>query len=303
MKQSKLADSTSGMHCALHHGGAVPQRCANESERAAAKHEFLHCLPHGTREYTYQGKAAMARAIRDEGIQFMEDKTGSKSQFIVFSSVPQALLQQDSDLRFVDYHIYLQILVIKMPAASHEEASARLNLCLVSRLLQWGIQNDLHLLGATTVHGSQRDKCPDRSYRPVNLPPNRSTHWPTLVVETGYSESGPKLSEDAAWWLNESNGDVQIVITIKIERKSRKLILDRWERVARLTRRNPVRNAIVQRVTVYPTQERPARVVGGPLILPFSKIFLRNPVGQEGDFTFSDNELIENLANSVWSVM
>ena len=45
----------------------------------------------------------------------------------------------------------------------------------------------------------------------------RGRKWPTVALETGYSESPDSLSQDADILLNGSGGRIEIVITVKME--------------------------------------------------------------------------------------
>ncbi|KAF7121832.1 hypothetical protein CNMCM5793_009385 [Aspergillus hiratsukae] len=63
---------------------------------------------------------------------------------------------------------------------------------------------------------SYTDKEADQSCRPVHLPAGHSNHWPSVVVESAYSESQSKLANDARWWLNASEGELKTAITFMV---------------------------------------------------------------------------------------
>jgi hypothetical protein len=62
----------------------------------------------------------------------------------------------------------------------------------------------------------------DQAFLPPSRCPSaqRAAGWPTLVIETGVSQSLPRLREDAKWWLAASSGNVRIVLVISIKRTS-----------------------------------------------------------------------------------
>jgi hypothetical protein len=131
--------------------------------------------------------------------------------------------------------------------------------------------------------------------------------WPTLVLETGLSESLPQLRMDTRWWLANSQGQVKIVILIAIDRAVKNIHLEKWECRPRRynTRSRP--NA-----THEPTQiqtidiDANSVVTGTPpattpsLVLGFQDLFLRHPIWQEQDVIFSEDEL-RNYARDIWA--
>jgi hypothetical protein len=48
-----------------------------------------------------------------------------------------------------------------------------------------------------------------------------------MVIETGVSESFPRLREDAKWWLAASSGDVRIALVVSI--KKAKVEFEKWQ--------------------------------------------------------------------------
>lgn len=79
--------------------------------------------------------------------------------------------------------------------------------------------------GSKRIEEKPRGKEPDSSWRPVNLPQNRSSKWPTLAFEWGWSESLERLRMDAEWWLINSHGDVKAVVPLVCTEPGRVLYL------------------------------------------------------------------------------
>jgi hypothetical protein len=57
------------------------------------------------------------------------------------------------------------------------------------------------------------------------------TDWPTIMFESGFSESLGHLRNDAKWWLANSQGEVKIAVIIAIQPADKKLHIEKWELV------------------------------------------------------------------------
>ncbi|KAK2813642.1 hypothetical protein FQN50_000040 [Emmonsiellopsis sp. PD_5] len=273
---------------------------------AKVKKDFMRQFAKGTSEYKFQGIKNARETYVHEIHLLSDDKTASRSEFIIFTCVPPEILDQipeNDTLPVSSYEKPLQILVLKMVPQQHGIARGGFeNLMSYAGM---GLTSELLPTGRADVVGSNRIKNPDCSYRPIHLPANRTGQWPTLVVEVAYSESSARLEADVTWWLNDSgiNDGVQIAVTISINRKKRVIIFRKWERVSKATRGHPNRMlpAVVQQVTLSkPTDDAPVRVSGSPFVLSFEKVLLRAPAAGEGDISFSENYL-RMFADKVWS--
>lgn len=63
---------------------------------------------------------------------------------------------------------------------------------------------------------------------PCELPHGRSDDWPSVVLEISFSETQSKLMSDVRFWLHESDSDVKIVLTLKIQRQRPEIIFEEW---------------------------------------------------------------------------
>lgn len=98
---------------------------------------------------------------------------------------------------------------------------------------------------------------------------------------------------DARFWLRQSNGDVQMVITIKIGRSSPNIVLESWERVDDRVQRQQV-------VTIKKRENNHVYIDGQPLMISFDKLFLRPlSIPKETDISL-DDAILETIANNVW---
>jgi hypothetical protein len=230
----------------------------------------------------------------------------SNQQYLVFQPVTQDDLTKIDRVRHtigkdtrVTHYIDKSLLIIKlMPSAAH--GSAHLNLAgdLVVKMLGMGMaRRDLRSLGGTRFDGRRSSKEGDSVFMPrTRMLQSGTIRWPTIVFESGLSETLHRLRCDANWWLETSKGEVKIVIIISIKPAQTKLHIERWERAPlagrRLTTRASSNNPNVEVSTkMQEVDIDPNGVIGAPLILEFQKVFLRQAVPPEGDFIFTAPDL------------
>ncbi|CAK7219352.1 hypothetical protein SCUCBS95973_003793 [Sporothrix curviconia] len=215
-----------------------------------------------------------------------------------------------------------ECLIITVPTSPHEQMHLGLYQDIVLAMGQMGVGREWAGTGATTMdppNGSsgQADSAGfPRSSR-------TSSGWPTLVIEAGFSQTLPSLRVKMRWWFSSSGHQVKVVIIVKIELANERVRMEKWvEEIGRpgatstraatrlgLVALQPVCQQAIeidwtgpQRLQHTPTQARTAhqfRVTGGPLVIRFSEIFLRQPTGQEGDITITDSQL-QDLAARFW---
>ncbi|OQD61956.1 hypothetical protein PENPOL_c014G08074 [Penicillium polonicum] len=160
------------------------------------------------------------------------------------------------------------------------------------------------------------------------LPPPRCSNGirnvgrPTLVVETGVSESLPRLRQDAKKWFADSDGEVRIVIIITSPAK--RIMFEKWQLAPPNSPRPLTRSAILSLTSQFPNappsstqpaslqqaycaQEvevhqsevdgEPHVVTGAPLVLPFVTVYDRLPNTGESDIVLQkrDFERMTNL--------
>jgi hypothetical protein len=156
------------------------------------------------------------------------------------------------------------------------------------------LEDCLRSFGSATCKAENGSaKQPDCQFLPKRLPRARTKRWPSVVVETGYSESPSKLISDARFWLCESKGDVQIVITIKICQSSPNIELETWELVDDRLKRQQV-------VTISKGGNNCVYLRGQTLIISFEKLFLRpSSIPKETDICL-DDAILKRLAGNIW---
>jgi hypothetical protein len=155
----------------------------------------------------------------------------------------------------------------------------------------------------------------DTAYKPLSIRP-REVDWPTIVIEAGWSESLQKLRLDAGFWLEDSGGDVKIVLLISIGRRARAgtMIIEKWE-----NRPVPANRPATRSMTRAPANpphqppQTPTKIQAitidsnsntvnvATLTLEFQKIFLRQAVPSlEHDFTLTAQDLLD-FATDFWT--
>jgi hypothetical protein len=201
-------------------------------------------------------------------------------------------------------------LIMKLPSRPHDSASRSIHNLVHDHVVQMGWDSALHDIGAARVKDHPFSKEPDESWIPNTLPAGRTDKWPSLVVESGFSETLRQLQRDAEWWLCRSRGDVKVVVIISVKRTEPFIVIQKWERDqntlplrTRQHQRQPrVIPAKTQEIILSRSAQNITTVIGAPLIIRFSDVFLR-PSGnaQETDFSFSQQDLTA-LGQHVWRV-
>ena len=203
------------------------------------------------------------------------------------------------------HYVDWEILILKVPTAKHEIAHRNFSDELKIGADGMGLRRELTNLGSTTFKTSRMSKEGDSAFKPRSMRP-LETDWPTIVIESGWSESLTRLKIDARRWLENSGGKVKIVLLISIGRRARTMIIEKWENSPvpanrPLTRSNTTQ--IPTQIQVITIDSNTNVVNGAPLTLEFPKIFLRQAVPpQEHDFTFTRQDL-EEFATDFWSAL
>lgn len=203
------------------------------------------------------------------------------------------------------YFADIDLLIVKlMPSVKHEAAHRCFSEDFVYKVRVMGVpRNELYPLGAGRFEGRNSSKEADSAYKPL---PVRSAEngWPTIVFESGLSESLGRLRTDAEWWLIESGGQVKIAVLIAIRPALSALCIEKWElglaeqlmtRAVSSAQHPPQVPTCVQSINIDQHT-----VTGAPLTLEFEKIFLRPPMLPESDLVFTAQDLM-TWANNFWA--
>ena len=258
----------------------------------------------------FVGIANMRKAIDLQSQRLQEGV--SNQQYLVFRPVTEIDLAKIDSARHsigkhtrMTYYTDINLLVIKlMPSGKHESAHLSFSDELRAKLFGMGISHrELRPMGGTRYPGHTSSKEGDSCYKPSSR--KKEANWPTIVIESGLSESLQRLRYDARWWLENSDGKVKIVVIILIKLADKRLQVEKWE-LAPLDEIMPVTRSHPGTQTLIPTQIQeitimPNNSVAGapPLVLEFQKIFLRLAIPPESDTTFTAEDL-SNWADVFW---
>ncbi|CDM36080.1 hypothetical protein DTO013E5_5559 [Penicillium roqueforti] len=203
-------------------------------------------------------------------------------------------------------------LIKVVPRSEHEVATDKFTEVIRDSYKAMGVPSEgTAWIGSTTYRsGMRKGKEADNGY----VPPSRCTHpignvgYPTLIIETGVSESLGRLRQDARKWFADSEGDVRMVVLIIVRKNY--VSFEQWQLAPngapRPLTRNYIRTLQAQTPNIPPLIRQPARLQqpycaqsvditpnpvagmpnfmdGDPMVLPFVAIQDRPPGPGEGD--------------------
>ena len=250
---------------------------------------------------------------------FEKSKASETSPYLIFRLVTKDDLLKieraresgkiDRGVRMTHY-VDWDILILKVPTVEHEAAHRNFGNGLVIEAAGMGLRWEFFDVGATKFQVRRASKEGDSAFKPLSLRTPK-TDWPTIVIEAGWSESLRKLRLDAGFWLEDSGGDVKIVLLFSIGRRARAgtMIIEKWENRP-VPANRPATRSITRaggnaqtatRMQAITIDSNSNSVNGAPLTLEFPKIFLRQAVPPlEHDFTFTAQDL-SAFATNFWT--
>ncbi|KAJ5489628.1 hypothetical protein N7539_004518 [Penicillium diatomitis] len=270
---------------------------------------------------------SVIRQAADDIYRQINSDISYSNQFIIVSNLSQPLQEllgrdRDRNPLEVSYRLtldtrYQQALIRIIPSKAHERVTQSFLNELILKLFEMGIRpRDYTMNAASRYHGKSCDKEADQSLTPSGNPPD-DDDWPSLVLETGLSESEAQLRADAYWWFSNSDYKVNMVILFHIQRSpERRVILKLYNlrsanprvtrglqaEVGRTLLSDLALSQIVQ--TVSPTVLRPhlvakeiivtfGNVENAPLELEFESLMRRPPAPNtsEGNIIFTAEDL------------
>ena len=134
-----------------------------------------------------------------------KDEEENGNQFLILLQttprISERLFEDHDCLKGVNYRFEFEgstgILRV-IPGYRHEYTISALVQRVTLQLTSMGITDGYYWGGATRYKSSSRSKEGDQVFSPsTRCPSSTSLQWPTVVIETGVSESLPRLVEDA----------------------------------------------------------------------------------------------------------
>lgn len=287
--------------------------CVYQSQGVVSEEGAGACLAHlpsGTPVYYYNQQCAMGSLLPPYSVE---------DSFIVLKHFPAEILAEYGEQLpgRCDYLPLLQTLIITIPSQPHEEAACSFGAMIAMLAQEMNVNRRIAKCGATLVDTPERNKQADRSWKPAR----QGREFPTVALEVGFSETTLKLERDIGWWINGSKGEVGMGITIDIKRGSHSIEIKSWTPAFEPSLRNVYVTAggrrVIDRHIENPPPPRMTRKIlitrgrdgssptikGGPLTIPFHTLLLDEPGEGEGDFVFTTEMLLHDLAEPIWDAI
>ncbi|KAI2926469.1 hypothetical protein CBS147320_5893 [Aspergillus niger] len=230
------------------------------------------------------------------------DTDPNKTPYLYITNVPPTLITQSLEQdRFVQtkalitYDYPSRTLIMKGHPRRQELAKEIFNsefLMFRYGMGRWALVPH----GSATVADGDVVKEPNLSWQPSG----RSRKWPSLVFHVGWPEGREYLRGEARLWLEWSKGDVKAVVLMDVDKEG--LGIEKW-----VVGEEGVR--MEQRVEVRKVEEEDGDggemglvVRGGPFVLTFREVFLREPDPEkekEKDWVWGVDEIKESMG-LVW---
>ena len=215
-------------------------------------------------------------------------------------------------------------MIITIPIGKHEGLHGGLDDSLYLDAVSMGLRREFVRVGSKTykdkdVNGNIISEGEGDSCRKPKSARAGEHHYPTLVIEAGWTQTLQELREKARWWFDKSKGDVKIVLLVKSFPISNCIRIEKWKlgpitsrqgatttRAATAMTPQCVHVVEIARATGinngHPNQFDPASyvVTGGPLQLEFIDIFLRQPIPPGERDLILGNTTLQEYAADLW---
>ncbi|KAJ5384053.1 hypothetical protein N7517_001964 [Penicillium concentricum] len=264
---------------------------------------FEDVLPSMRPRYNYEGIEQCIRMVDQEAErQEREESEGLSNPYIIMDidedSFIECFVNSGESIRRHSWELYdhaSQSTLLKIyESAIHAVAGGAFETIFSA----WTRKVDDTLIlstRASAVRGDTWTKKADISWTLID-PSGRPCKWPTFVGEVAWSEQRRKLLRDIEFWLNDSNGEVKIAITITIHARGRTTVSSNSEKeIQGIKLRFPAQKIKIIR---KPAPNCPR--INGQLKLQLHDIFLREKTGSEVDFVLTERDM-ERIARSVWA--
>lgn len=271
---------------------------------------FLEHLPFDTPVYSYDRQCAIESL-------FPPCSGSVEDRFVVLKNFPPDAFSQHEELpRLCDYSPLFRILIIKMPGGPHEDAALQFNYLIMTLAENMSVRRLVRPWGSTRVDTPDRRKQADSGWGPRGPP----RQFPTVALEVGFTETTAKLENDIAWWINGSDGDVTMGITVDIK-GSGSIEIKTWtpgsEPPSHPNYTTASGRHVVDQGTYDPPPPRvaervllkrgrngaPSTTEGNGITIPFRDLLLSEPGQGESDFVLTSQMLLEEVGEPVWDTM
>ncbi|KAJ5761488.1 hypothetical protein N7533_003527 [Penicillium manginii] len=286
----------------------------------------LEGLPPSVRRYVYEGLDRFSQIITVERKRLLNsilecrehnklntacDETSSAdpitpevTEFLIFSmdevTFQRDFLDHDPILGFsirLSFNPETQFLIVKMITPEHGQIGVAIHDAVHEAIVSMGLRNAIFSYDAVDIDVNGRKKQADVGWGPRRPPPGCPKKRPSVVVEIGVSETQGKLRRDINLWLDPNQGNAKVAFAVKLNRKRAIISIDRWMLDPATGR--PIQS---QHIEVSKDETDEFKLIGGPLIILFRHLFLRDPqTPQEKDVVIDREQLIE-IAELGWEM-
>lgn len=263
-------------------------------------------LPATTPRFQYQGVGQCIRSFELEAER--HDKEGNPGGYVVVYNVDERSFlgcfagERELTHPWKSYNFTNHTVILKMSSKIHAVAVPAFAFLVDA----WSRQAQTTLLPTldAKVAGLTRTKAPDASWTPAALPGEEDRHWPTVILELGWTETRTKLNRDMLFWLQESNGQVKVALTMKVDgitidnngvQHEACITIEQWS--YRETRDASLRRVQTMKIV---RDVSGSHQISGSLSIRFKDVFLRGKRGSETDFRMSHDDM-KKIGELVWN--
>ncbi|KAJ5970262.1 uncharacterized protein N7479_000180 [Penicillium vulpinum] len=171
------------------------------------------------------------------------------------------------------FDLAANLLLVKMITIIHSDIGQFINLALTRVITQMGLAAYVRFYAGATIREEGCGKEGDQGWGPLPVPQGFPDK-PTVTLE-----------------LYPAKGNVNTTVTIKVDRKRPRLMVDRWERIDGVVQ-------TTQQIEISKVNGQ-IELTNDSLTVPFESLFLRQPTGDENDITL-DRQTLQELADRTW---
>ncbi|KAJ5788603.1 hypothetical protein N7457_003593 [Penicillium paradoxum] len=280
-------------------------------------------LPLSVRRYDYKDKDQFAQILTLERERLLDSMRHSRkisdidtgsgrseqeptteiTEYIIFSIDPttfhQDFLSLDAIPNFsirTSFNPNTKTLTVKMVTGEHTQLAFTLHKAVDKALARMGLDEALYQYLGVDIDINGRKKQPDMGWGPKQ-PPRGYPKRPSVVLEVAVSETRKKLRQDVDLWLDPVRGNANVVIAIKLSRWRAMVTIDLWKW-------DTVNGKSInsQHMEVSENEYDEVKLSGGPLVIPFRLLFLRDPQTPQETDVIIDKEWLQKVAECGWDM-
>ncbi|OQE38374.1 hypothetical protein PENCOP_c008G06070 [Penicillium coprophilum] len=280
-------------------------------------------LPLSVRRYDYKDKDQLdqiltleredlldsmrhSRVISDidtESGRSEQEPTTEITEYIIFSIDPttfnQDFLSLDAIPNFstrTSFNPNTKTLIVKIITSEHTQLAFAVHKAVDKALARMGLDEASYQYLGVDIDMNGRKKQPDMGWgprQPLRIYPKR----PSVVLEVMVSGTPKKLRQDVDLWLDPVQGNANAVIATKLNRQREMVTIDlwKWDTV-------DGKSINSQHIEVSKNEYDEVKLSGGPLVIPFRLLFLRDPQPPQETDVIIDNEWLQKIAEWGWEM-